>query len=58
MLNILQDSLSVGVKTVVSVAVLFLLARIMGKKQIAQLTFFDYIVGISIGSVAAAMSVD
>lgn len=58
MLKILQDSLSVGIKTVVSVAVLFLLARIMGKKQIAQLTFFDYIVGISIGSVAAAMSVD
>lgn len=30
----------------------------MGKKQIAQLTFFDYIVGISIGSVAGATSVD
>ncbi|MCX7615107.1 MAG: DUF421 domain-containing protein [Clostridiales bacterium] len=29
----------------------------MGKKQISQLTFFDYIVGISIGSVAGTMSV-
>lgn len=38
--------------------VLFLMARIMGKKQISQLTFFDYCVGITIGSIAATMSVD
>ena len=30
----------------------------MGKKQISQLTFFDYVVGISIGSIAAALSVE
>jgi len=30
----------------------------MGKKQLSQLTFFDYIVGITIGSIAATMSVD
>lgn len=30
----------------------------MGKKQISQLTFFDYCVGITIGSIAATMSVD
>lgn len=30
----------------------------MGKKQISQLTFFDYVVGISIGSIAAALAVD
>lgn len=57
-LNILDDSLSIGIKTITSAVVLFILARLMGKKQISQLTFFDYIVGISIGSVAAAMSVD
>ncbi|MDQ0208582.1 uncharacterized membrane protein YcaP (DUF421 family) [Alkalicoccobacillus murimartini] len=34
------------------------MARIMGKKQISQLTFFDYCVGITIGSIAATMSVD
>lgn len=48
----------IGVKTVIAAIVLFILARLMGKKQISQLTFFDYIVGISIGSIAAAMSVD
>jgi len=29
----------------------------MGKKQMAQLTFFDYVVGISIGSIASEYAV-
>ncbi len=47
----------VAIKSTVSVVTLFILARIMGKKQISQLTYFDYIVGISIGSIAAELSV-
>jgi len=38
---------------ITSIVVLFLLTRIMGKKQISQMTFFDYVTGISIGSIAA-----
>ncbi|MBO8173055.1 MAG: DUF421 domain-containing protein [Bacillaceae bacterium] len=38
--------------------VLLLLARWMGKMQISQLTFFDYIVGITIGSIAAELAVN
>lgn len=30
----------------------------MGKKQMSQLTFFDYVVGITIGSIAAGLSTD
>jgi uncharacterized membrane protein YcaP (DUF421 family) len=30
----------------------------MGKKQLSQLTFFDYVVGISIGSISAGLAVD
>ncbi len=37
---------------------LFIIAKIMGKKQIAQLDFIDYIIGISLGSIAAQMSFD
>lgn len=37
---------------------LFLLARLLGPRQIAQLTFFDYVVGITIGSVAAVVSIN
>ena len=38
--------------------VLLLLTRLMGKKHISQLTFFDYVTGISIGSIAAAISIE
>lgn len=58
MLQILHDMLYTAVDSFVAAILLFLFARLMGKKQIAQLTFFDYIVGISIGSIAAAVSVD
>ena len=37
---------------------LFVITKIMGKKQIAQLSFLDYVVGISLGSIAAEMSTD
>jgi uncharacterized membrane protein YcaP (DUF421 family) len=30
----------------------------MGKKQVGQLTFFNYITGISIGAIAAAITID
>lgn len=40
-------------RTTFAFLVLLILARIMGKKQIAQLTFFHYVTGITIGSIAA-----
>lgn len=46
------------IRSVIAFFVLLVLTRIMGKKQLSQLTFFDYIVGITIGSIAATMSVD
>lgn len=42
----------------VSVAYLFLISKFMGKKQIAQLEFVDYVMGISIGSISAEMATD
>jgi len=50
--------LSIIFRSLVSFGVLFLLARILGKKQIAQLTYFDYVIGISIGSIASQCAVD
>lgn len=41
----------------VSVITLFALAKLMGNKQISQLNMFDYINGITIGSIAAEMSI-
>lgn len=45
-------------RTVGAFLVLFLLTRLMGRKQISQLTFFNYITGISIGAIAGSLSVD
>lgn len=41
-----------------SFAALFLVAKFIGHKQIAQLDFFDYITGITIGSIAAEMATE
>ena len=48
--------LTLCLTTVGSFAVLFLSAKLIGHKQIAQLDFFDYITGITIGSIAAEMA--
>lgn len=52
------DLLKVTGTSFASVVVLFLLARLMGNKQISQLSLFDYIVGITIGSIAAEMATE
>ncbi len=44
--------------SVFSVALLFLLTKFMGNKQISQLNMFDYITGITIGSIAAEMAIN
>lgn len=41
-----------------SFGALFFIAKLAGHKQIAQLDFFDYITGISIGSIAAEMATE
>ena len=44
-------------KSVVSVVVLFLLTKIMGRRQVSQLSLFDYVNGISFGSIAAEIAI-
>jgi uncharacterized membrane protein YcaP (DUF421 family) len=47
----------VVIRSVIAFFFLLLLVRLLGKQQVAQLTFFDYIVGITIGSIASTISV-
>lgn len=42
--------------SLVSLVVLFIITKAMGFRQISELGFFDYVVGITIGSIAAEMS--
>lgn len=45
-------------RTALILSILFLLAKVMGKKQISQLNIFDYTIGITMGSIAADISLD
>lgn len=54
----MHEIIKVLIAAITSFVVLFVLSTILGKKQIAQLDFVDYVVGISIGSIAAQMAID
>ena len=51
-----MEVLQVVVLSFVSAIVLFVLAKIIGHKQMSQLDLFDYITGITIGSIAAELA--
>jgi len=53
-----MELLKIIATTIFSVISLFIITKIMGHKQVAQLDFFDYISGITIGSIAAEMATD
>jgi uncharacterized membrane protein YcaP (DUF421 family) len=54
----MPEYLEVASRAIFSFLVLFTLARILGKKQISHLTFFDYVVGIVIGDMASQIAID
>ena len=53
-----MDYITVIITSFVSLVVLFLLTKLIGNKQLSELTMFDYIVSITIGSIAAEMATD
>ena len=44
--------------SLLSVAALFVITKMMGHKQVAQLDFFDYVSGITIGSIGAELATE
>ncbi len=48
----------VVINSVTSFVYLFIISKVLGKKQIAQLEFIDYAVGISLGSIIAEWAFD
>ncbi len=42
----------------ISLITLFLVTKLLGKKQVSQLSLFDYVIGISIGNFAAEMTIN
>ena len=53
-----MEFLQVVLTALLSTAALFAVAKLMGHKQVAQLDFFDYISGITIGSIAAELATE
>lgn len=49
---------NVVLTSVLSAGALFLIAKVIGHKQMSQLDFFDYITGITIGSIAAELATE
>lgn len=45
-------------RTVLAFFVLLILTRLLGKKQLSHLTFFNYITGITFGNIAAELASD
>ena len=54
----LSECLNIAIRTIIIAVIIFLLTKLLGKKQISQLSFFDYIVGITIGSTVADIALD
>lgn len=49
--------LETSLRTIIGFSILLLLTRILGKKQLGQLTIFTYITGIALGNIAGDMVV-
>ena len=48
----------VVIRAIISLFTLFLVTKLLGKKQVSQLSLFDYVIGISIGNFAAEMTIN
>lgn len=54
----MEEILKVVVRALASLITLFLVTKMIGKKQISELSLFDYVIGISIGNFAAEMTIN
>jgi len=52
------ELLDVTIRALSSLVTLFLITKMLGKKQVSQLSLFDYVIGISIGNFAAEMTIN
>ena len=53
-----MDFIKLVLTSLLSIVALFIITKIMGHKQVSQLDFFDYVSGITIGSIAAELATE
>jgi uncharacterized membrane protein YcaP (DUF421 family) len=54
----MNEALVVAVRGIIGFITLLIFIRLLGKQQVGQLSFFDYVLGITIGSIASTLTVD
>ena len=48
----MSDWVHIFIRSIVFILVLIVMTRLLGKKQISEISFFEYVSGITIGSIA------
>ncbi len=54
----MNEALVEIVRALIAFFTLLIFTRLLGKQQMSQLTFFDYVLGITVGSIAASLTTD
>ncbi|MFC5401604.1 DUF421 domain-containing protein [Cohnella soli] len=54
----MPDVFQVAIRTSLAVVVLFTITKLLGKRQVSQLSLFEYITGITLGNLVAYISMD
>ena len=53
-----NDAFQVVIRCIIAMTTLFFMTKLLGKKQVSELSLFDYVVGISIGNFASEMAIN
>lgn len=54
----MNEALVEIVRALIAFFTLLIFTRLLGKQQMSQLTFFDYVLGITVGSIAASLTIE
>ncbi|PKM50718.1 MAG: DUF421 domain-containing protein [Firmicutes bacterium HGW-Firmicutes-7] len=54
----MNEGLVVAVRGIIGFFTLLIFTRLLGKQQVSQLTLFEYVLGITIGSTASSLTTD
>src|SRR5690606_18030526 len=52
------ESFVIAIRSTATFFTMLALTRVLGKRQLAQLNFFNYVFGITVGSIAASLSIE
>mgnify|MGYP002627282464 CR=1 FL=1 len=54
----IKELITIIIRCIITLSVLFTITKILGKKQVSQLSLFDYVIGISIGNFSAEIIIN